>query len=318
MAGVCAGLADYFDVDHIVVRILAVLIAIVTLGLGVIAYVVLWIVLPAPPDYEAPFDVEPEQAESLAAKATREAVTEADDVPDQPLTRAEKRRLRKARKAQAAEAVRGATAGVSGADAGSHVPPDPPASGQFIQAPGAHSGAYGAQQAQGRPRPSAHANEAPLSVRVGIAVGLVALFLFIAVTVSPLVRGTQWWQFWPVGLVICGIAMLVVPFAGNKSAVWHSAGVIIAFVGASLFPIAIGVFAFETIGYAAVRFWCVLAIALMLYVLGAVHDSSPLLMAGAIVFALFCILGLAYCGIPGSMEQLVVFMPNGKSYVFLP
>lgn len=66
LGGVCAGLAEHFDLDPIVVRILAILIAVVTLGLGALVYMVLWVVLPLGPPQHTPFDVSPEQAESSA------------------------------------------------------------------------------------------------------------------------------------------------------------------------------------------------------------------------------------------------------------
>jgi phage shock protein C len=66
LGGVCAGLAEHFDLDPIVVRILAILIAAITLGLGALVYIVLWAVLPLGPPQYTPFDVSPEQAESIA------------------------------------------------------------------------------------------------------------------------------------------------------------------------------------------------------------------------------------------------------------
>ncbi len=45
IAGVCGGIAEYFDIDATVVRIVFVLIALLT-GVGVLIYAVLWIVLP--------------------------------------------------------------------------------------------------------------------------------------------------------------------------------------------------------------------------------------------------------------------------------
>ena len=45
IAGICAGLADYFDIDPIIVRVLWVL-AFCCAGTGLLAYVILWIVLP--------------------------------------------------------------------------------------------------------------------------------------------------------------------------------------------------------------------------------------------------------------------------------
>ena len=50
LAGVCAGLADYFDLDPMIVR-LCWLLAVLFAGTGVLIYIVLWIVLPlAPPE----------------------------------------------------------------------------------------------------------------------------------------------------------------------------------------------------------------------------------------------------------------------------
>ncbi len=48
IAGVCAGLADYFDLDPTVVRVVWLL-AILFAGTGFLAYIILWIVLPLAP-----------------------------------------------------------------------------------------------------------------------------------------------------------------------------------------------------------------------------------------------------------------------------
>lgn len=49
IGGVCAGLADYFDLDATIVRVVWLL-AVFLGGTGVLAYLILWIVLPlAPP-----------------------------------------------------------------------------------------------------------------------------------------------------------------------------------------------------------------------------------------------------------------------------
>ncbi|MGB2589282.1 MAG: PspC domain-containing protein [Candidatus Acidiferrum sp.] len=48
LGGVCAGLADYFDMDPTVVRIVWLLLVLCG-GTGVLAYIILWIVLPLAP-----------------------------------------------------------------------------------------------------------------------------------------------------------------------------------------------------------------------------------------------------------------------------
>jgi phage shock protein C len=45
IGGVCAGLADYFGVDVVLMRLLFVF-AVVVLGCGVLLYIILWIVIP--------------------------------------------------------------------------------------------------------------------------------------------------------------------------------------------------------------------------------------------------------------------------------
>lgn len=53
IAGVCAGLAEYFDLDPTIIRVVWLL-AIFLGGTGVLAYLILWIVLPVAPLYSAP------------------------------------------------------------------------------------------------------------------------------------------------------------------------------------------------------------------------------------------------------------------------
>lgn len=49
IAGVCGGLGEYFDADPTLVRVIFILIALCSLGLGVIAYLLMWFVVPKKP-----------------------------------------------------------------------------------------------------------------------------------------------------------------------------------------------------------------------------------------------------------------------------
>jgi phage shock protein C len=54
IAGVCAGMAEYFDLDVTLVRVLWIVITFFTgIIFGVIAYIVAWIVMPEEPDHVA-------------------------------------------------------------------------------------------------------------------------------------------------------------------------------------------------------------------------------------------------------------------------
>jgi phage shock protein C len=46
VAGVCAGLADYLGVDVTLVRLAVALVTLFTVGMGVLAYLVAWAVIP--------------------------------------------------------------------------------------------------------------------------------------------------------------------------------------------------------------------------------------------------------------------------------
>jgi phage shock protein C len=46
IAGVCAGLADYFGSDVTLVRVIVAAIAVITGGAGILAYVVAWAIIP--------------------------------------------------------------------------------------------------------------------------------------------------------------------------------------------------------------------------------------------------------------------------------
>ncbi|HYL61130.1 MAG TPA: PspC domain-containing protein [Candidatus Methylomirabilis sp.] len=48
IAGVCAGLADYFDLDPTLIRVIWLLL-IICGGTGLLAYIIFWIVLPLAP-----------------------------------------------------------------------------------------------------------------------------------------------------------------------------------------------------------------------------------------------------------------------------
>jgi phage shock protein C len=52
IAGVCAGMAEYFDLDVTLVRVLWIVVTFFTgIVFGVIAYIVAWIVMPEEPEH---------------------------------------------------------------------------------------------------------------------------------------------------------------------------------------------------------------------------------------------------------------------------
>lgn len=49
IAGVCAGLGDYFNVDPTIMRLLFILVILFSVGFGIIAYILMWVITPEEP-----------------------------------------------------------------------------------------------------------------------------------------------------------------------------------------------------------------------------------------------------------------------------
>jgi phage shock protein C len=47
VAGVCAGVADYFGIDVTLVRVVVAVVSVITGGAGVLAYLAAWMIIPA-------------------------------------------------------------------------------------------------------------------------------------------------------------------------------------------------------------------------------------------------------------------------------
>ncbi len=77
LTGVAGGMAEYFDLDPVIIRLLWVLGAVFTGGLLLVAYFVMAIIMPSPPDDEDEY--EDEEDEELDEEDEAES---ADDEPD--------------------------------------------------------------------------------------------------------------------------------------------------------------------------------------------------------------------------------------------
>lgn len=49
LGGVCAGLGEYFDIDPSIVRLLWAALTLLSLGTGIIVYIIAWILIPEQP-----------------------------------------------------------------------------------------------------------------------------------------------------------------------------------------------------------------------------------------------------------------------------
>ena len=50
IAGLCGGIAQYFDVDSTIVRLIYVVSTLLSFGFGIIFYLIAWLIVPRNPD----------------------------------------------------------------------------------------------------------------------------------------------------------------------------------------------------------------------------------------------------------------------------
>ena len=46
LGGVCSGIANYFEVDPVLIRLIWVILTIMSFGGGILAYLIAWIIMP--------------------------------------------------------------------------------------------------------------------------------------------------------------------------------------------------------------------------------------------------------------------------------
>lgn len=153
-----------------------------------------------------------------------------------------------------------------------------------------------------------------LFVRLGIAVALMLVFMAVAVNVTPLLSGSEWWQFWPLGLLMIGLCLIVIPVGSKHTTAWHAFGIVVMSVGASLLPMTLGVIAWETIPFAFERLWVFVVVALVLFILGFTRNSGALMVTSALCITAFCLLMLLLYAIPGDADAVLLLVSGDGVY----
>lgn len=249
IGGVCAGVADFFDLDAIVVRVFAVLVACTTLGAGGLVYLVMWIALPLAPSGYVPYEVKAEHVDSSNYGSV--------DV----------------------DQARGRTLGELSSISDS----------EGVNTP----------------------------IRVIMAIGLVLLFAGVAQTIAPFIKGTSWWQWWPIALIITGFVIIVVPIAREWSEFWHLGGAFLIIVGWTATPMSLGFISPHALVTAFRALWPLLLLAVAMLVGGLRHKALPMAIAAMALLCLFCLMTLTTYAEPGSLSDLVLLLPDGTSRLML-
>ncbi len=77
--GVCGGIAQYFDLDPVVVRIIWVIVAMMTMPFGIIAYIVAMVLIPKEPSSKASI-IDAAESEQAAAERNEQTKSPTDHI----------------------------------------------------------------------------------------------------------------------------------------------------------------------------------------------------------------------------------------------
>lgn len=328
IGGVCAGIADYFDIDPVIVRILTVVLTFATAGMFAFAYVLLWIIVPKTPNPARPVDVCPDAVHSetygpvdwqaasartdaqegsapAAWAAQTAAYTSTGHIPPQPPV--------------------GAPPASWGSPVGAApVPPVPPVGGAYVPPAAATANVppaaatanvppYGAVPQQ--PGTTAPMQGRPAGVKAALLMGSVLLFCGVAALLGNFMQGVSWWEFWPLIIVIVGIVNMVVPGECGYRMTQFVDGLMLFFLGCLLLLMNIGSISWSSWSPIFRALWPLLLMMVGFFVLGGALKSPMWKLAGGLCFVAFCVVGVGWFALPGPTDTILFSLPFGREHV---
>lgn len=261
IAGVCSGLAECLSLDVGVLRFAFVALALVSAGIFVLGYVVLWLILPAAPGVHRAVEVRPD------------ASSDADLQSDHSDPKQRKR-----------------------ADSANDPPVPPPVPGlEEVPEPMDTTG----------------------FVIAALAVGLVLVVVLFCVVLSLFFPVFKPLQFWPLGVITPGIVRMVLPGrAGYRMDAFFD-GAMFILMGIVLLLNTTGMVAMDGIAWIS-QGWPLLAIALGCVILWKATGLEGFCAAALILFGAFCVVGVAFCSVPGPSSAFIKAAPLGGHFPGVP
>ncbi len=292
IAGVCAGIAEYCDIDPVIVRILAVLLSVSSFGAMVLVYVLLWLVMPRRVSAGDPISCDAYVRVDVGATPSpqQQDAPPAGSRPIPPV---------------------GHEAWNAGENAYAYA-----ARGQADQsAYAAHYEAVARMGAQDAARREAKAGMGG-ATRFAVWLGVLLLFVGTAALLSSAVSEVSWWQLWPCLVVLAGLVEMVVPSRRAFLIRRFSRGLVLFAFGILLLLITVHLLSWHTIPVMLEKLWPLLVIALGVDILSRGLGNELLSLAAALcVVAMFACAATVFA-VPGSLEHLTVNLPLWGTHVF--
>jgi phage shock protein C len=314
-AGVCGGLAEYFELDPTLIRILTVILVLAGFGLPVIAYIIAMVVMPRRSDeYPGYIDVKPAPAPPTCcapgASGNASATPGTTGTSEYPGNMG----------AAPAQATAQAASGGMGA------PPvgAPPVGAPPVGAPPAQAAAQAAAQTapgcaytacnpqaydaagpweQGAPKPST-----PHRLHAGIMLGILLVGIGLLALLDTFLNMAAW-DFWPLIIIAFGFMFLCTPGKTGWSLVRAGHGLSLLAIGFTLQLWTLDIIETRAFALAFLYLWPILLIMLGLFIIGGATNNSVFRLFGSLLFSLALLFGIWNFG--QVTEPLNIELPGG-------
>ena len=192
LTGVAGGMAEYFDIDPVIIRLLWVLGAVFTGGLLVLVYFVMAIIMPSPPEDEEEYEDEDEDDDLDEEEAAERADEATDDTEAGEAAADEEAEPKTDGGATAAAAATGT--------AGSDAP--------LAEAPQGRSRREARQARRASRRRARRRGAARRRGQGAVVIGTILLVIGALALVDQF-SWLSFWQFWPLILIGIGGALIL-------------------------------------------------------------------------------------------------------------
>jgi len=263
IGGVCGGIAEYFDIDSTLVRIIAVALLIVGCGVPAILYVVLLIILP--PDPGAAQGYVDARAEATNPQSRR---VDFDEEMSQ-------------------------TGWTNPSIVGDQPPPPDPAT---CVSASDYQAASDSSPINKNPSPATRvthsvADSVKSNSSLVLVIGAVLVGAGVIALLSNFVH-ISLWRFWPVVLIVVGVVCLFTPGSRGWSLERAGNSIVLVSIGLALLAWMLQIIQTKVLITAFFDLWPVLLVVLGLAIIGGTRKSSIFTLASSLVLSATIVIGL--------------------------
>jgi phage shock protein C len=279
-AGVCGGVAEYFELDPTLIRILAVIVVLAGVGLPIIAYIIAMIIMPKRSgDYPDYIEVQPAAAQAAGASASAAGATGATG----------------------AASATGWTGAATAQEA-------PPVGCAYTTCnPKAYDAADPAEQV-----PDHHQRHTRL--RNGVMVGVVLVAIGLLALLATFFDLSVW-RFWPVIVIVLGFMMLCTPSRNGWRLERAGHAISCITVGLTLQLWTLGLISGNAFFHTFVHLWPILLVILGLSVIGSATEQSVFKLFGSLLFSATLLFGVWSFGQLGG--PIRIDLPGDRAIEFV-